>query len=244
MLLSSILPTQTVDPDTTFVGIASLVGAVLGRRLVILKSQGEFLPLPVTPEKYQITTVQQNKTYDILDFGEALVFGNAKLKRLKFGSFFPALHHRYPFISGAAISPQTCVEKIIKWKEAKQPVRVLITDSPVNHMMAIMDFNYEERDGTRDIYYKLSFVEYKDLNTSPANNDKTIDLLTNLRERPEEESKWTTSEQISKSSEDSIELYKRQNGSCEGFNDFRNESDNLALDDDEFSSGIINSSSD
>lgn len=243
MLLSSILSTQK-NNDEVLTGISQLASALLGKRLVVMKCDGDYLVLPVTPEKYQITTGQLNKTVNLLDFGEALLFGNAKLKRLKFSGFFPALNHGYPFIIGMRKSPQACVNQIVKWKESKKPVRVLITDSPVNHMMAIMDFNYEERDGTRDIYYTFKGEEYKDLNTPPANNDKTIDLLTNLRERPEEESKWTTSEQISKSSEDSIELYKRQNGSCEGFNDFRNESDNLALDDDEFSSGIINSSSD
>ena len=242
MLLSSILSTQK-DNDEVFTGISRLASALLGKRLVVMKCDGDYLALPVTPEKYQITTSQQNKTYDLLDFGEALVFGNAKLQRLKFSGFFPALYHQYPFVVGMRKSPQACVNQIMKWKESKKPVRVLITDSPVNHMMAIMEFNYEERDGTRDIYYKLNFTEYKDLNTPPANNDKTIDLLTNLRERPEEESKWTTSEQISKSSEDSIELYKRGVGSCEGFNDFRNESENLALDDGEFSSAIINSTS-
>ena len=41
-----------------------------------------------------------------------------------------------------------------------------------------MGFNYFEKDGTRDIYYELSFTEYKDLNIPAANNNKPMDENT------------------------------------------------------------------
>ena len=63
---------------------------------------------------------------------------------------------------------------------------MIITDSPVNLMMVIMDFNYNERDGTRDVWYDLSFTEYKELNTPTANNDRQVDDTTGLKERPGE----------------------------------------------------------
>ena len=71
-----------------------------------------------------------------------------------------------------------------KWKESKKPIRVIITDSPVNLMMGIMDFSYHEKDGTRDIWFDISFDEYKDLNTPPSNNDKEVDKSTGLKNRP------------------------------------------------------------
>lgn len=49
---------------------------------------------------------------------------------------------------------------------------------PVNLMMGLREFTYREQDGTRDIYYKLSFIEYKELNTPSANNDKQTDETT------------------------------------------------------------------
>ena len=58
-------------------------------RKVILSCESEKLTLPVTPWRYDVTTSQNNKIVDILDFGEALLFGNAKLKQLKFTCFFP-----------------------------------------------------------------------------------------------------------------------------------------------------------
>ena len=83
--------------------------------------------------------------------------------------------------------PEECIELITKWKEMRKPVRVIITDSPVNMAMGIQSFNYYEQDGSRDIYYELSFVEYKDLNTPLANNDKQIKEETGLKERAENE---------------------------------------------------------
>lgn len=161
-----------------------ILGNVREHRTVVLSSGTEKFVLPVTPWRYQVQTAQDNKIFDILDTGEALIFGNPKLKRLKFGCFFPATRHGYPFVVGDIKETDECIALLLKWKENKSPVRVIITDSPINLKMAIMDFNYREQDGSRDIYYDLTFTEYRDLNTPQANNTKTIDSLSGLKDRP------------------------------------------------------------
>lgn len=157
-------------------------------RVVILACGSESMTLPVTPWKYTVSTSQNNKLVDILDFGEALLFGNAKLKKLKFSCFFPnqERHEGHKYVVGDARSPEDCIDLIIKWKESKKPIRVIITDSPVNLMMGIMDFSYYEKDGSRDIWYDISFNEYKDLNTPPANNNRQIDKNSGLKNRTDE----------------------------------------------------------
>ena len=82
------------------------------------------------------------------------------------------------------MDPSECVSLLEKWKEGKKAVRVIITESPVNLMMAIKSFDYREQDGSRDIYYELKFIEWRDLNTPLANNEKQIDSVTGLRKRP------------------------------------------------------------
>ena len=140
--------------------------------------EGEELTLPVTPWKYSVTTAQNNKVVDILDSGE--------LKTLKFGCFFPHQenHEGHKYIIGDSYSPTECVEQLIKWKESKKPVRVIITDTSVNMMMAIMTFNYNEKDFSGDVWYEISLTEYRELNTPSANNDKQIDENTGLKKRP------------------------------------------------------------
>ncbi|MGN8792801.1 hypothetical protein [Acidaminococcus fermentans] len=156
------------------------------RRQILVKSEqfGEVI-IPVTPEKYQMTGGQKNKVVDITRVGEAIIFGMPKARTLTFFSFFPDLNHGYPFTVDDTKSPTELVEYFTKVKEARKPVRVIITDSPVNLMMGLMSFNYFEKDGTRDIYYELSFTEYKDLNIPSANNNKPVDEKTGLKKRPE-----------------------------------------------------------
>lgn len=158
------------------------------RRQILVKSEqfGEII-IPVTPEKYQMTGGQKNKVVDITRVGEAIIFGMPKARTLTFSSFFPDLNHGYPFTVDDTKSPSELVEYFTKVKEARKPVRVIITDSPVNLMMGLMSFNYFEKDGTRDIYYELSFTEYKDLNIPSANNTKPVDEKTGLKKRPEGE---------------------------------------------------------
>lgn len=158
------------------------------RRQILVKSEqfGEII-IPVTPKKYQMTGGQKNKVVDITRVGEAIIFGMPKARTLTFSSFFPDLNHGYPFTVDDTKSPSELVEYFTKVKEARKPVRVIITDSPVNLMMGLMSFNYFEKDGTRDIYYELSFTEYKDLNIPSANNNKPVDEKTGLKKRPEGE---------------------------------------------------------
>ena len=174
--------------------IVNILSLALGtesanKRQVILSSNNEKFIVPVTPRNYEVKTAQDNETIDILDFGEAMLFGNAKLKRLSFSCFFPHPKHDYPFVVGDIKTPNEWVELLTKWKEAKKPVRVIITDSPVNLMMGLKEFTYREQDGSRDIYYKVSFIEYKELNTPSANNEKQIDETTGLKKRADEPEK-------------------------------------------------------
>ncbi len=169
----------------TLINVASILfGGGTPRRQVILTCEGERMILPVTPREYSVSTGQGNKVIEVEQLGEALVFGLPSAVKISFECFFPNQEHNYPFVVGDDKDPTTLVQTIIKWKESRKPVRVIITDSPVNMMAGIMSFNYKEQDGSRDIYYSISFTEYKDLNTPQANNNKQINDDTGLKNRP------------------------------------------------------------
>lgn len=228
MILRTIVSEQTAESDAWLDVLRNLLG-IREKRKFIIKQDAETFTLPVTPWKYSVQSGQLNKTYDILDAGEALVFGNRKLVKLKFDCFFPALNHGYPFIVGDRVEPAACVERLIKFKESKQPLRVIITDSPVNLMMGIQNFDFKERDGSRDIDYSLSLTEYRDLNVPAAHNEKIIDEATGLRGRPDfEASKYKQTDWLLNHSDDLIEVFKRIRGGCTGFGNWRS-SNNLPL---------------
>lgn len=150
-----------------------------------LSQNNETLYLPVTPAKVQIQSEQENKIVDILDFGENLLFGNPKLKRVKFSSFFPLQSHKYPFVVGDDISPTDAINLATKFKESRQPVRIILTQSALNLKMAISEFDYQKKDGTGDVYYTLSFIESRDWNVPNAHYEKSV-TESGLKSRPSE----------------------------------------------------------
>ena len=160
-----------------------LLGGAKEYRTVVLETDNQRFVLPVTPSKFTVSTDQDNHVVNILDFGENLIAGNTKIKRLKFSGFFPATFHEYSFVVGDIKDAAECVDLITKWKESNALIRVIITDSPVNLLMMIMSFDFKERDGTRDIYFDLEFAEHRNWNVTPANYLKTIDSQTGLKER-------------------------------------------------------------
>ena len=173
----------------TFGTILNYANYLLGgneRRQVSLSVDETELIFPVTPERYSVQTAQINKIVSILDLGEALIFGTPKLKRIKFGSFFPSLEHGYPFTVDDGRTPEECLNLLTKWKEAKEPCRLIIGDSPINLVMAIQELDYREQDGTRDIYFELSLSEWRDLNVPPAEYQKEVEEETGLKKRPGE----------------------------------------------------------
>ena len=101
------------------------------------------------------------------------------------------MYHEYPFIVGDEKEPADCISLLTKWKESKKPVRVVISDSPVNMSMAIMSLSYKEKDGTKDIYYSLELTEYKELTIKDSNENKKVEETTGLKERPSDKAQAT-----------------------------------------------------
>ena len=179
-----------------------------GLRIVSVSYGDERIVLPVTPRKYQAQLSQNNKIVEILDTGEMLVFGNTKLHRLKFSSFLPALEHNYPFVVGDLRTPQEFLEILNAWKINQCPVRVIITDSPVNENFSIMNLDFHERDGTRDIYYDIDLVEYRDWNIPESNYTRQVNSITGLKDRIGIRSSAGLASYIESNAKDLIELSK------------------------------------
>ncbi len=169
----------------TLLNVASmLLGGSGSRRQFVLSCDGEKVILPVTPKTYRVDDGQVNKVVNVEQLGEALIFGLPAARKVTFEGFFPNPEHGYPFVVGSDNDPAAMVDILTKWKEERKPVRLIITDSPVNLMTGIMHFKWREQDGSRDIYYQMELVEYIDLNTPPALNERKTEQGTGLKKRP------------------------------------------------------------
>lgn len=145
----------------------------------------EVIKLPVNPAAVEFTEKQLNQAITLLNIGEANLKGERGLKYTKFSGFFPSKkspHYRY-----AKKAPKRYISMLEEWKTAGKIVRVIITDMNVNLAMLIDELDYSMREGDDDIYYTLSFSEYRTLNV-PSVNITTKVRSNGLTERPNTES--------------------------------------------------------
>lgn len=116
------------------------------------------LTVPVMPASFEMSTEQDHQTVNIVELGEILLKGNAKLRTLTFSSFFPA--QQYNFADTTDTEPYQLVNMIQKWKDESQSLRIAI-DVNIDFSGVIQSFTYSEEDGTGDVSYSLSFLEEK-----------------------------------------------------------------------------------
>ena len=46
---------------------------------------------------------------------------------------------------------------LLKCKDSGRPIRVIVTETPINYAMAIESITYSEVDGTGDVYFILFY---------------------------------------------------------------------------------------
>ena len=124
------------------------------------RNNAEKHQLPVLPPSYEVETASLNTIVNINELGNILLLGNRDLKKISIESFFP--NQDYPFVTTQQRhDPYTYVESIERWRDSKKPIRLIITDTPINLALGIESFTYGERDGSGDVYYSLEMSEYR-----------------------------------------------------------------------------------
>lgn len=140
----------------------------------------EKLQLPVPPAEFELSQGNVNTVVNIYNIGEVNLIGKSKLATITINSYFPA--QEYPFCQYTGFpSPYECVNMIENWRKSGRPIRLIITETPINLACAIENFNYKEQDGTGDVYFSLELKEYRFLNiqqTTTQQNGYSIPATT------------------------------------------------------------------
>ena len=124
----------------------------------------ERLRLPVLPSSFEVTIPHQNTTVNITELGEINLIGKTGLASMVIQSFFPNQDYPFCLYSGYP-KPYECIKLLLKWKESGRPIRVIVTETPINYAMSIESLSYSEVDGTGDVYFTLELKEYKFIKT-------------------------------------------------------------------------------
>ena len=153
-----------------------------------IDNKAEQHQLPVLPPEFEVFSNNMNTVVNINEIGEINLAGKEGLQKITIACFFP--NQDYSFVETTKRhDPYTYVKNIKRWSRSLKPIRLIITDTPINCAMLIESFSYKEKDGSGDVYYVLELAEYvftgikKDSNTdykepsSPPKTDTKVDNI-------------------------------------------------------------------
>lgn len=129
-------------------------------RTISFSGMGGNFELVVNPKQVEITQDSNIKTIDLLNTGTIAVAGNRGLIKVTIETFLPSPHS--PFYGN--IQPLEIVQLVKKWKNSKQPVRMIISSTDINTMFLMESIKETYIEGQQDIRISWGLIEYRALN--------------------------------------------------------------------------------
>ena len=143
----------------------------------------DVIPLPVTPEKIEISVPNLNKTVTMVDQGEINIIRGKGLKEIKFDMLVPSFKYPFANYSFGSFSTSQVIARLEYLKEAGKPVYFIVTrcraGKPAwwtNIRVSLEDFTItEDANNGTDVIISVNLKEYKDYSTKLAIVDKKPD---------------------------------------------------------------------
>lgn len=127
-------------------------------------AEKEKIHIPVLPEEFVVSVGTKDKSVDIVGLGEILVAQSKAAREFSFSSFFPAT--KFPGLQAGKIEqkPTTLRDTILKWKNSKKPVHLIVTGHGIDCYCRISKFRPTEKGGdVGTIYYDITLKEYTEV---------------------------------------------------------------------------------
>lgn len=144
-----------------------------------VNNREEVIKLPVVPPSFTITKPRNNKKFETVSGAELKRIGMSGLKGITIESFFPI--RDYPFLRDRTYQGQQYVYIIDTWVSRRLPIRLIITDTPINMAVAVENFEYTiGQDG--NLNYVMTLEEFPLINISEQTTESatktTVDNAT------------------------------------------------------------------
>lgn len=128
-----------------------------------LDIEGKRYILPVNPGEIMISEPTNNNIVEVVKFGEVNQLGLKALAGFSFDSEFPKnLDASYVNKKGTRLTPISWVKIIEDARNTNKRVRVIGSGLGINTLCSIEEFEWGYKDSTGDIYFTLTFKEYRD----------------------------------------------------------------------------------
>lgn len=129
----------------------------------LVDSANTYHQLPVNPESIDYSNPYGINTLSIASLGEIALPGERGLKQITFSSFFPRDYNPSYCEYDGFMDPFSWFSHIQTWRYKREPIRLVITGTPISLPMFISEFNVqpENAGSPGDMYFTITFVEYR-----------------------------------------------------------------------------------
>lgn len=125
--------------------------------------------LPITPANFSVPHGMKVETVNIHEVGDVALAGYMTLPNYKISCMFPA--KAYPFNQpGAILDPYYYVRYFLDAVDSRKVHRWIVSGTVVNSPVLVEEIEYDEHDGTRDVYATLNLHKYRYLTDQAANS--------------------------------------------------------------------------
>ena len=153
--------------------------------LYLKENDSNVLRFPVTPSEVICETSANISTESVNELGNVSLFSGVELKSIPIDSFFP--NKDYSFCTYNNIEkPYELVRKLETWQNNGTKLRYIVSDGYTNIPVMINSFTYQEQDGTGDVYFSLSLIEYKEIKLNKTSSSDNSNSNNNATNRPTE----------------------------------------------------------
>lgn len=130
----------------------------------------DILTVPVIPPEFTVQKPQGGSAFETISSGELNLIGLPKLKSISWSSFFPI--RGYSYLQDTSMKGFEYGYKLDTWILQKLPIRLIISETPINMAVSIENFEYKiGTDG--DLYYTLALKEFPLVNNPELEGDLT-----------------------------------------------------------------------
>ncbi|MBW2672128.1 MAG: LysM peptidoglycan-binding domain-containing protein [Deltaproteobacteria bacterium] len=130
----------------------------------LLSPDGQDLHFPVNPSEVTVEGAKKIETVSIINLGDVDFPVGDERTGISFASFFPRDYDPSYCQYAGIPSPEEAIGRLIAWRTAGKPIRLLITETSINTLVLITRTAHRYVGGEPgDIYFELAMRQWREV---------------------------------------------------------------------------------
>ncbi len=139
---------------------------------------GDRMRFPMLPQTMSVQTGATFQSYAILTVGDVSLPSGEELTVFTWDGILPGrARNGQPYVTEWR-DPKELQGLWSVYRTKQKKLRLLITETPVNHDVYINTYSMEYKHGCGDYYYKINFIQAKDLKVQVSSTDTQAQKTT------------------------------------------------------------------